>query len=72
MKRLVSALITAVVVIGVLVLFIIFATHSGPGRLAARHQQHEEPDRGRRRLRRRSEPVRAHLTLVASPLTARR
>jgi hypothetical protein len=31
MKRLVSALITAVVVIGVLVLFIIFATHSGPG-----------------------------------------
>jgi hypothetical protein len=30
MKRLVSALITAVVVIGVLVLFIIFATHSGP------------------------------------------
>jgi hypothetical protein len=30
MKRLVSALITAVVVIGVLVLFIVFATHSGP------------------------------------------
>jgi hypothetical protein len=30
MKRLVSALVTAVVVIGVLVLFIVFATHSGP------------------------------------------
>ena len=31
MKRLVSSLITAVVVIGVLVLFIVFARHSGPG-----------------------------------------
>jgi hypothetical protein len=31
MKRLVSFLIGAVVVIGVLVLFIVFARHSGPG-----------------------------------------
>ena len=31
MKRLVSFLVGAIVVIGVLVLFIVFAQHSGPG-----------------------------------------